>query len=63
MPTRNPNPLAKNDTGEFAQFQNFVRRLAAIPHSEIKAALRSEKEAKQRKIDRDEKSTSSAGCV
>ena len=40
---------AKNVTGDFGQFTNFMRRLVAVPHSEIKAALDAEKEAKKRK--------------
>jgi hypothetical protein len=34
---------------EFEKFDNFMRRLAAVPHSEIKAALDKEKKAKKRK--------------
>jgi len=29
-------------------FSNFVRRIVAVPHSEIKAKLEAEKEAKQK---------------
>jgi hypothetical protein len=42
-PTQSP----KNVTGDFGKFTNFMRRLVAVPHSEIKAKLDSEKEAKQ----------------
>lgn len=45
-PTR-PDPSAKNDTGEFGKFTNFMRRLVAVPHSEIKAKIDAEKRAKQ----------------
>lgn len=48
MATR-PKPSAKNETGEYAQFTSFMRRLVAIPHSEIKAKLEAEKRAKVRK--------------
>jgi hypothetical protein len=34
---------------EFKKFDNFMRQLAAVPHSEIKAALDKEKKAKKRK--------------
>jgi hypothetical protein len=34
---------------EFKKFDNFMRRLIAVPHSEIKAALDKEKKAKERK--------------
>jgi hypothetical protein len=44
-----PKPSAKNETGEYAQFTNFMRRLVAVPHSEIKAKLEAEKRTKARK--------------
>jgi len=47
-PTR-PAHSAKNVKGDFGQFTNFMRRLVAVPHSEIKAKLDAEKQAKQRK--------------
>ena len=47
--TSRQKPSAKNDNGEFANFTNFMRRLVAVPHSEIKAALDAEKEAKRKK--------------
>ncbi len=34
---------------EFQKFDNFMRQLAAVPHSEIKAKLDAEKRAKKRK--------------
>ena len=43
---------------EFDRFDNFMRRLAAVPHSEIKAAL--DVEAKERKKRKNTKS--SAWC-
>lgn len=45
-PTRS-DPSAKNDTGEFGKFTNFMQRLVAVPHSEIKAKLDAEKRVKQ----------------
>lgn len=45
----NPKTSAKNDQGEFGRFENFMRRLLAVPHSEIKAKLDAEKRAKARK--------------
>jgi hypothetical protein len=42
------NP-AKNVTGDFGKFTDFMRRLVAVPHSEIKAKLDAEKQAKQRR--------------
>jgi hypothetical protein len=44
-----PKPSAKNVTGDFGQFKDFVRRLVAVPHSEIKAKLDAEKRTKKRK--------------
>ena len=44
-----PKPSAKNVTGDFGQFTNFMRRIVAVPHSEIKAKLDAEKRAKTRK--------------
>jgi len=47
-PTR-PTHSAKNVEGDFGKFTNFMRRLVAVPHSEIKATLDAEKLAKTRK--------------
>ena len=33
--------------GDFDKFTDFMRRLVAVPHSEIKAQLDAEKEAKR----------------
>jgi hypothetical protein len=41
-----PTPSAKNETGEFDRFNNFLTRLVAVPHSEIKRQLDAEKRAK-----------------
>jgi hypothetical protein len=52
VPTRKelPTTSAKNDAGEdFASFKNFMRRLVAVPHSEIKKKLDAEKRKKARK--------------
>jgi hypothetical protein len=38
---------AKDVQGDFAQFTNFMRRLVAVPHSEVKAKLEAEKKAKR----------------
>lgn len=46
MPNQ-PTASAKNLKGDFAQFTSFMRRLVAVPHSEIKAKLNAEKEAKR----------------
>jgi hypothetical protein len=44
-----PKPSAKNEQGDFGKFTNFMRRLVAVPHSEIKAKLDAEKRSKKRK--------------
>ena len=46
---RQPGPSAKNITGDFAEFTDFMRRLMAVPQSEVRAKLDSEKRAKERK--------------
>jgi hypothetical protein len=48
MPQK-PTHSAKNVTGDFGNFTNFMRKLVAVPHSEIKAKLDAEKQAKIRK--------------
>jgi hypothetical protein len=47
-----PKPSAKNESGEYAKFSNFMKRLVAVPHSEIKTKLDAEKQAKKRKKSR-----------
>jgi hypothetical protein len=42
-----PPSSAKNVTGDSATFVNFMRRLVAVPHSEIKSKLDAEKQAKR----------------
>ena len=48
MPTK-PAQSAKSDSGDFDRFKNFMQRLVAVPHSEIKAKLDAEKRAKMRR--------------
>jgi hypothetical protein len=40
-------PNAKNPSEEFDRFTDFMRRLVAVPHSEIKSALDAEKAEKR----------------
>jgi hypothetical protein len=42
-----PVSSAKNETGEFERFKAFARRVVRVPHSQIKAQLDAEKEAKR----------------
>jgi hypothetical protein len=44
-----PVNSGKNEAGEFANFQNFMKRLVRVPHEEIKSALDAAKEVKKRK--------------
>jgi len=44
-----PTHSAKNEQGDFGKFTDFMKRLVAVPHSEIKAKLDAEKRAKERK--------------
>jgi hypothetical protein len=39
-------PSAKTLSGDFDKFTDFMRKLVQVPHSEIKARLDAEKEAK-----------------
>jgi len=48
MPKR-PEPSAKNVECDFGKFTNFMRRLVSVPHSEIKAKLDAEKQAKRQR--------------
>ena len=43
---RFPISPGKDAQGEFARFTDFMRRLVAVPHSEIKAKLEAEKRVK-----------------
>jgi hypothetical protein len=42
-------PSAKSERGDFAEFADFMRRLVAVPHSEIKARLDAEKKTKEQR--------------
>lgn len=46
MPNQ-PNQSTKNVTGDFNRFTGFMKRLVAVPHSEIKAKLDAEKAKKR----------------
>ncbi len=43
-----PKPSAKNAEGEYAKFESFMKRLVAVPHSEIKKEPDAEKTYKKR---------------
>ena len=44
-----PTRTLQNEEGDFGKFTNFMQRLVAVPHSEIKAKLDAEKQAKRRR--------------
>jgi hypothetical protein len=50
--SKSPNASAKNVTGDFGKFTDFRRRLVAVPHSEIKAKLDAEKQARKQRTKR-----------
>jgi hypothetical protein len=58
-PTR-PTQTSQNVQGDFGKFTNFMKRLVAVPHSEIKAKLDAEKRAKARKPKRTSASRASS---
>jgi hypothetical protein len=42
-----PTTSGKNEMGDFDRFKDFARRVVRVPHSQIKAQLDAEKEAKR----------------
>jgi hypothetical protein len=46
-PAVHPEIPAKNVTGDFDRFKDLTRKLMSVPHSELKARLDAEKEAKR----------------
>ena len=45
---RLPISPAKDVQGDYAQFTDFMRRLVAVPHSQVKARLEAEKRSKKK---------------
>jgi hypothetical protein len=45
-----PPTSAKNETGDFAQFTDFMKKLVSVPRSEIQARLKAEKAAKTSRV-------------
>jgi hypothetical protein len=43
-----PKPSAKNETGEYANFERALKKVLSVSHSEIQARLESAKAARQR---------------
>ena len=46
---KKPRTSATDVTGDFDEFKTFMRRLVAVPHSEIKSKLDAEKKRKAKK--------------
>ena len=42
-----PKPSAKNETGEYDNFERALKKVLSVPHSEIKARLDAAKKARQ----------------
>jgi len=42
--SNHPKPSAKNEQGEYATFENALRKVLSVPHSKIKSKLASEKQ-------------------
>lgn len=47
MPTKSQKKPATETEGDFGKFTDFMRRLVAVPHSEIKAQLDAERTSKR----------------
>lgn len=47
-----PETSGRKNQDEYAKFTDFMRRIVAVPHSEIKAKLDAERKAKTRKSKR-----------
>ena len=42
-----PKPSAKNEQGEYGNFENLLRRVVSVPHSKLQERLKAEKKQKQ----------------
>ncbi|HUB18588.1 MAG TPA: hypothetical protein VL990_08130 [Acidobacteriaceae bacterium] len=52
MPTKSQKEPATETQGDFGKFSNFVRRLMAVPHSEVKAAMEADKKKRGASVSR-----------
>jgi hypothetical protein len=46
---RHPKPSAKNETGEYAVFENALKQVLSVPYSEMKSKISAEKRKKLKK--------------
>jgi hypothetical protein len=44
-----PKPSAKNETGEYATFEEALKKVLSVPRSEMKSKLNAEKRKKARR--------------
>jgi hypothetical protein len=44
-----PEPSAKNESGEYATFEDALKKVLSVPHSKLKSKLNAEKRKKARK--------------
>jgi hypothetical protein len=51
--------LDPKTTGDFGKFTDFMKRLVAVPHAEIKTKLDAEKQAKKQRVKRSSASRAS----
>jgi hypothetical protein len=47
-PTRPTHP-AKNDQGEYGNFETLLKRVVSVPHSQLQARLKGEKKRKAKR--------------
>jgi hypothetical protein len=47
-----PKPSAKNETGEYDRFENALKKVLSVPHSEIKSKIDAEKQARKQQKQR-----------
>jgi hypothetical protein len=44
-----PKPSAKNESGEYATFENALKTVLSVPHSKLKSKLNAEKRKRVKK--------------
>jgi hypothetical protein len=44
-----PRPSAKNESGEYANFEDALKKVLSVPHSKIKSKLDAEKRKRVKK--------------
>jgi hypothetical protein len=49
VPANHPKRSAKNESGEYAAFENALKTVLSVPHSKIKSKLDAEKRKRVKK--------------